>query len=67
MFDVGAIYALWLAVVSWAGGEFVAAGVGGVAAVLLLTRGQKIFRIPIVLQHTMPSQALKPTAGRSDV
>jgi hypothetical protein len=35
---------MWTAVVSWAWGEFIAAGVGGVAAVLLLTRGKGIFR-----------------------
>ena len=44
VFGAGAAYALWIAVVSWAWGEFVAAGVGGVAAVLLLTRCQNIFR-----------------------
>jgi hypothetical protein len=44
VFSMGAVYALWIAVVSWAWGEFVAAGVGGVAAVLLLTRAQNIFR-----------------------
>lgn len=44
MFGAGAVYALWIAVVSWAWGEFAAAGVGGLAAVLLLTRGQHIFR-----------------------
>ena len=44
VFGAGAVYALWIAVVSWAWGEFVAAGVGGVAAVLLLTRCQNIFR-----------------------
>src|SRR6185295_11068551 len=32
----GAVYALWIAIVSWAWGEFIAAGAGGVAAVLLL-------------------------------
>jgi len=40
----GGIYAVWIAVVCWAWGEFIAAGVGGVAAVLLLTCGQKICR-----------------------
>lgn len=44
VFGAGGIYALWLAVISWAWGEFVAAGVGGVAAVILVTRGQRIFR-----------------------
>ena len=44
VFGADAVYALWIAVVSWAWGEFVAAGVGGLAAVLLLTRGQNIFR-----------------------
>ncbi|HMF45201.1 MAG TPA: hypothetical protein VKE29_00885 [Candidatus Udaeobacter sp.] len=44
VFGTGGIYALWLAVVSWAWGEFIAAGIGRAAAVLLLTRGQKIFR-----------------------
>ena len=44
VFGVGAVYALWVAIVSWAWGEFVAAGVGGLAAVLLLTRSKKIFR-----------------------
>jgi hypothetical protein len=43
VFGAGALYALWIAIVSWAWPEFVAAGIGGVAAVLLLTRGQKIF------------------------
>ena len=46
VFAAGAVYALWIAVVSWAWGEFIAAGVGGVAALLLLTRGQNIFRRP---------------------
>ena len=41
VFAAGAVYALWIAVVSWAWGEFIAAGVGGVAAVLLLTRAPK--------------------------
>lgn len=40
----GGVYALWIAVISWAWGEFIAAGAGGVAAVLLLTRGQNILR-----------------------
>ena len=40
VFGVGGVYALWLALVSWAWGEFLAAGVGGVAAVLLLTKGK---------------------------
>jgi uncharacterized protein involved in cysteine biosynthesis len=44
VFAVGAVYALWIAVVSWAWAEFIAAGVGGVAAVFLLTRGQSILR-----------------------
>lgn len=44
VFGVGAVYALWIAIVSWAWPEFTAAGVGGLAAVLLLTRGQNIFR-----------------------
>jgi hypothetical protein len=44
VFAAGAIYVLWVAVVSWACSEFIAAGVGGVAAVLLLTRGQNILR-----------------------
>ena len=44
VFSLGAVYALWIAVVSWAWGEFIAAGVGGVAALLLLTRGKGIFR-----------------------
>ena len=44
VFGVGAVYALWIAVVSWAWGEFIAAALGGIAAVLLLTRGQNIFR-----------------------
>jgi len=44
VFGADGIYALWLAVVSWAWGEFIAAGIGREAAVLLLTRGQKIFR-----------------------
>ena len=38
----GGVYALWIAVVSWAWAEFMAAGAGGVAAVLILTRGQSI-------------------------
>ena len=37
-FGAGAAYALWLAVVASAWGEFVAAGAGGLATVLLLTR-----------------------------
>ena len=44
VFAVGAIYALWIAVISWAWGEFIAAGIGGVAAVLLLTRGPNILK-----------------------
>jgi hypothetical protein len=44
VFGAGAVYALWIAIVSWAWAEFVAAGVGGMAAVLLLTGGHKIFR-----------------------
>jgi hypothetical protein len=44
VFGAGALYALWIAIVSWAWPEFVAAGIGGMAAVLLLTRGQKIFK-----------------------
>ena len=44
VFAVGAVYALWIAVISWVWGEFIAAGVGGVAAVLLLTRGQNFLR-----------------------
>jgi hypothetical protein len=44
VFCLGAVYALWIAVVSWAWGEFIAAGVGSVATVLLLTRGKGIFR-----------------------
>jgi hypothetical protein len=43
VFGAGAAYALWIAVVSWAWGEFIAAGIGGLAAVLLLTCGQNIF------------------------
>jgi len=38
VFGAGAAYALWLAVVASAWGEFVAAGTGGLATVLLLTR-----------------------------
>ena len=38
VFGAGAAYALWLAVVASAWGEFVAAGAGGLATVLLLTR-----------------------------
>ena len=44
VFGAGAVYALWIAIISWAWSEFVAAGVGGLGAVLLLTCGQKIFR-----------------------
>jgi hypothetical protein len=44
VFGLGAVYALWIAVVSWAWGEFIAAGVGGAAAVLLLTRGKGVCR-----------------------
>ena len=44
VFGAGAVYALWIAVISWAWGEFVAAGVGSIATVLLLTRGQNPFR-----------------------
>ena len=46
VFGAGAAYALWIAVSTSAWGEFVAAGVGGLTAVLLLTRGQNIFRRP---------------------
>src|SRR5262245_8674311 len=44
VFGLGGVYALWIAVISWAWGEFMAAGIGGLATVLLLTRGQNIFR-----------------------
>jgi hypothetical protein len=44
VFAAGAAYALWIALATSAWGEFVAAGIGGLAAVLLLTRGQNIFR-----------------------
>jgi hypothetical protein len=44
VFAVGAAYALWIAVGTSAWGEFMAAGIGGLAAVLLLTRGQHMFR-----------------------
>lgn len=44
VFGAGGIYALWIAIVSWAWSEFVAAGIGGMATVLLLTRGQNLFR-----------------------
>jgi hypothetical protein len=44
VFAVGAVDTLWIAVVSWAWGEFIAAGIGGVAAVLLLTRGPNMLR-----------------------
>lgn len=44
MFGAGVVYALWIAVASSAWGEFIAAGVGGVAAALLLTRGHNIFK-----------------------
>jgi hypothetical protein len=43
VFGLGGVYALWIAIISWAWPEFIAAGVGGLAAVLLLTRGQKTF------------------------
>lgn len=43
VFGAGGVYALWLAIISWAWSEFLAAGLGGIAAVLLLTRGQKLF------------------------
>lgn len=42
--SAGGVYALWIAIISWAWGEFIAAGAGGVAAVLRLTRGQNILR-----------------------
>jgi hypothetical protein len=41
VFAAGGVYALWIAIVSWAWGEFFGAGVGGVATVLLLTRSPK--------------------------
>jgi len=44
VFAAGAAYALWIAVAASAWGEFTAATIGGLAAVLLLTRGQNIFR-----------------------
>jgi hypothetical protein len=44
VFSLGGVYALWIAVISWAWREFIAAGVGGLAAVLVLTRGQNILR-----------------------
>lgn len=44
VFGLGAVYALWIAVISWAWGEFISAGAGGIATVLLLTRGQKTFK-----------------------
>lgn len=34
---------IWIAVVSWVWSEFLAAGIGGIAAVLVLTRGHNIF------------------------
>jgi hypothetical protein len=42
VFGAGAVYALWIAVTASAWGEFVAAGIGGLATVLLLTGGQNI-------------------------
>ena len=42
VFGLGAVYALWIAVVSWAWPEFIAAGFGGGAAVLLLTRQKNL-------------------------
>jgi len=53
IFALGAAYALWIAIGTSAWGEFVAAGIGGLAAVLLLTRGRKIFRriSPVARQH----------------
>jgi hypothetical protein len=44
VFGTGAVYALWMAVTASAWGEFVAAGIGGLATVLLLTRGRNMFR-----------------------
>src|SRR5437762_2508250 len=44
VFAAGAVYALWIAVSTSAWGEFVAAGIGGLAVVLLLTRGRSMFR-----------------------
>ena len=41
---VGAVYALWIAIISWAWGEFFAAGAGGIATVLLLTRRENNFK-----------------------
>ena len=64
VFGAGGIYALWLAVVSWAWGEFIAAGIGRAAAVLLLTRGQKIFRRTNRVASQNSNQALQPTIGR---
>ena len=44
VFGAGAVYALWIALAWSTWGEFIAAGIGGVAAVLLLTRGQNVFK-----------------------
>src|SRR5262245_52219805 len=44
VFGAGAVYALWIAIVSWAWAEFVSAGLGGVATVLLLTCGQNVLK-----------------------
>jgi hypothetical protein len=49
---VGGIYALWIATVSWAWPEFIAAGVGGIATVLVLMYGASVSRKPVVLHNT---------------
>ena len=56
VFGLAGVYVLWIAIVSWAWSEFVAAGVGGMAAVLLLTGGQKFFSrtTRVALQKVSP-------------
>jgi hypothetical protein len=44
VFGAGAAYALWIAVTASAWGEFVAAGAGGLATVLLLTHRQNTLK-----------------------
>src|SRR5437867_12850426 len=44
VFGIGAFYALWIAWSTAAWGEFIAAGIGGLAALLLLVRRQNTLR-----------------------
>ena len=60
----GGIYALFLAIVSWAWGEFIAAGAGGLAVVWLLTRGQNIATKPGGLKQKTPSYTASDDRAR---